>query len=232
MLSVLNQRSNTHNSCEDSVYVCENQDVIYGVVADGCSTGIKSHFASQALCYAVANNSGLQVTGDYTIMCIMRDLRRVANLFNLSAMNMLSTAMFFVYFKKDKRLKVRVFGDGFYFVNNVEFCIDQNNEPDYIGYHLWDEGAELNDFLSKYKEEVYEDVDSFHICSDGIMAIDRTPLHVEPKHLPGILMHPPMSANYLTRMWNLLKRDHYTLGDDLTIVSYATSNNESSTNKG
>ncbi len=231
MLSILNQRSNTHNSCEDSVYVHEDVDVVYGVVADGCSTGIKSHFASQAICYALANPnikkvSDIYTLSDFSISCIMMDLKKMTNLFNLGAMNMLSTAMFFIYFKNAKTLKVRIFGDGYYFVDNVEFVIDQNNTPDYLGYHLWDEREELQSFLDKYKEEVYENVNSFHICSDGIERIERSQLITEaPKYVPGILMHPPTSANYLTRMWNLLKKDHYTLGDDLSIVSYVTDNN-------
>jgi len=50
MISTLNRISRDHQTCEDNFMVHEDEFVIQGLVADGCSTGKKSGFASQLFC--------------------------------------------------------------------------------------------------------------------------------------------------------------------------------------
>lgn len=225
MISTLNQRSNFHNSCEDSIYVGHSYDVIYGVIADGCSTGTKSHFASQLIAYSVESNARFNtLLSDSFVKSILFDLRSSAKVLNLTDSNLLSTCLLFAYYPHLKRLQLRLFGDGVYYINDIEYRIDQNNEPDYLGYLINKDYSDIDKYLLKYPIIEYTDVHKFIICSDGIDRIERTVLQEPAKVDPlKLLLHPPTSANYLTRMWNLIKRDGFTLSDDLSIISYAGS---------
>lgn len=222
MLSILNVRANNHNSCEDSVFVDDaNEDVIYGVIADGCSTGIKSHFASQVIAYFVQLQQESDVTSDSFVMALYEFLYEVKGLFKFSEMNLLSTCILFSYHKPSKSLRIRSFGDCVYYVHDREIIVDQNNKPDYMGYHIGDTYSQFEAYMEKYPMSEYTNVERFMICSDGIKGIDRGMLQPPQTTNQAILFYPPTSTNYHIRMWNKLKRDGFTLSDDLTIVSYA-----------
>lgn len=231
MLSILNVRSNSHNSCEDSVYAMEDKEYVWGVIADGCSTGIKSHFASQAIAYFIGMEQDSSVPSNYTVRKLRDLLKQTKDLFKISHMHLLSTCILFQYSKNLKLLVVRALGDGVYYINegmdNREgIVIDQNNTPDYIAYHIDDTAHQFEQYLDKYPSVMYNNVDKFMICSDGIHHIDRADLLGAPIRNPKILFENPVTTNYHVRMWNLLKRDGYTLSDDLTIVSYVSENSE------
>lgn len=226
MLATLNKRSDTHNSCEDSFFVKETDELIYGCICDGCSTGIKSHFASQAICYAFEKTASnyinmFPITSERAVRAIIANIFMIKSILTLDNMNFLSTLLMFQYHKPSKKLLIRAFGDGFYSVNDVECIIDQNNIPDYIGYHLNDDYKNLGDYLDKYPERLYIDVEKFLISTDGIERIERGALQKEATIEPlKLLLHPPTGKTYLDRMWNLIKKDGFILSDDLTIVSY------------
>lgn len=222
MISKLNVRADHHNSCEDSLHYFESESFIDGIISDGCSTGVKSHFASQAFCYAVEE---LALNDAYTDDIVLKEVRErlidVKSALGLTEMNLLATLVLFHYNKNDKTLRIRVFGDGYYYVNDVEYVVDQNNTPDYFGYHLNDSIVQFNEYLEKYPEIVYYDVDRFMICSDGITRICRSAMQQDATVDPNkLLFHPPTTENYLERMWNLIKRDKFGLSDDLSIISY------------
>lgn len=222
MLSTLNVIARHHNTCEDSLFVKSNSSYIFGVIADGCSTGIKSAFASQAIAYAVETYLPALNTRNESVLLLRDTLIKLKELFQFSHMNLLSTCTLFCYDIHNKQLRIRLFGDGTFYVNDIEFNINQDNKPDYLGYHLLDDSVQFNKYLTKHPESIFDNVDRFMICSDGIANIERSILQIEPTKNPNeLLFKPPTSENYLQRMWNILKRDGYTLSDDLTIVSYA-----------
>lgn len=223
MLSTLNVISRQHNSCEDSVWVKSNSSYIWGVVADGCSTGVKSHFASQAIAYIVENHLPALNTRNESVFLLREKLNKLKDLMQISHMSLLSTCTLFCYDIRNKQLRIRLFGDGVFYINDIEFVINQDNRPDYLGYHLLDDIPTFTNYLNKYPESVFDNVERFMICSDGIANIERSQLQTEATKDPNeLLFKPPTSENYLQRMWNILKRDGYTLSDDLTIVSYAS----------
>lgn len=221
MLSILNKISATHNCCEDSFFVKENDYMIIGGVFDGCSTGINSKWASQTFAYLFGNAWENPVT-DYKIKSVRWALQSMAQAFHLmDTMQYLTTCLLFCYEKQAKKLSVRALGDGWYSVNGNEFDIDQNNIPDYLGHHLYDDASAFNTYLEHYKIRQYPDVESFIICSDGINSIQRSQFASETAIEPlARLLHPPLTVNYLERQWNILKRNEFTLSDDLTIISY------------
>lgn len=226
MLSILNQRGGNHNSCEDSVFVKETDTVIYGGVFDGCSSGENSHWASQTFAY-VFKKYMEDFFGDldYSVMLpAAKKLSTIAAMLNINTdTHLLSTCVLFYYNKAKKTLDVRCFGDGVFYVNDVEFIIDQGNIPDYLGYALKNATVEnLLQYFDKYPILPFTDVDRFIICSDGIQAIHENQYEPASVKWEELLLAPPASENYLKRMWNILKNKKFTLSDDLTIVSYAT----------
>jgi hypothetical protein len=220
MIATLNVRGGTHNSCEDSIYWQEVDDFIYGGVFDGCSSGYKSHWASQTLAYLFAK--GFQdPTTNLRASEVYNSLKMLAIMLGITEMSMLSTCILFSYNQLTKELKVRAFGDGYYYVNDIEYEIEQNNQPDYLAYVMRDDALPV--FLKMYTTKTYQNVNKFQICSDGIRSIDRPQLiDSQPKcsNPLSLLLHPPTGENYLQRQWNILKRDSWTIADDLSIISY------------
>lgn len=224
MLSILNVRSDTHNSCEDTVWVEENELGLYGGVFDGCSTGKNSHWASQTLAYLYAGvRSTYGILSDVATYMVLNKMRSIKKMGELTSDNFLSTAVLFQYNKTERKLSVRVFGDGVIYVNDVEHCFEQNNTPDYLGYQInATTSQEQYDYMDKYPVTVFHDVTKFQICSDGIKAITANQYEQTSRDPYALLLASPTSENYLKRMWNILHREKFSLGDDLSIVSYAT----------
>lgn len=231
MLSTLNIRSDTHNSCEDRFFVKEDEEYVRGVIADGCSSGTNSDFAAQLLCYAFQDlnqrtNEGWTFTENLSMRYVKNRMRSTMDVFNtLTDMNFLCTAIVFEYNKISKRLSIRTLGDCYYWINDIEYKVDQNNTPDYMGYYLNNIVA-FESYLDKYPVLEYENVEKFIITSDGIEKISKSTLQVQTNLDPlALLLAIPTSPTYLKLKWNLIKRDKFTLSDDLTIISYV--NNQS-----
>lgn len=224
MLSTLNINGNSHVKCEDSVWIKETEHVIEGGIFDGCSSGINSHWASQLLVYLFTNATNIlnsKSVCEHTVLYVLYALRELKVMLGLNVTNFESTALLFYYNKVTKTLFVRSFGDGCYYVNGKEYLIDQNNIPDYLAHHIHKTQKELVEFINKYPIQIYSDVENFKICSDGIKAIVSSQ-YEDVRNPLDLLLAPPTSKNYLPRMWNILKREHFTLSDDLSIISYAT----------
>ena len=229
MLSQLCVRATHKNQCEDAVFVKETASSVFGVVCDGCSTGINSHFASQLLCYIVekVKIDELRLTSTDVISDICWKFKWTKEVTQLSEMHLLTTGLFFHYDKKKEELSIRVFGDGYYYINGVEYCIDQNNTPDYLAYHL--NNVDYLDYMFKNPEFIHENVKSFQICTDGIKSFQISQFESSDKN-PSILLESPTSENYLKRMFNILTKNKWTIADDLSIISYTNVNQPESTN--
>lgn len=228
-LSILNRKSETHNSCEDTLWVDQNSKWIFGGVFDGCSTGINSHWASQTLAYLFRQSifslyaiNPIQALSDIAIKLIIGNIRALALAMGLDCMNFLSTAILFVYSKDTKVLYIRCFGDGVYYINDVEYIIEQNNTPDYLGYLINKNTEDINEYLKKYPVQTYDEVSRFIICSDGIQQVQAPQLlDTDPTIDVSKLLALPNNTYYLIRMYNLLKQQKFILNDDLSIISYA-----------
>lgn len=220
MISVLNHISGSHNCCEDSYFVRENEHFIYGGVFDGCSTGIQSKFASQLFAYAFESIES-NPTSNETLLLLWTKLQHIKIALGLKNNQLWSTCVLFNYNKQRKRLKVRVIGDGNFYVNDTEHVIDTDDKVSYISDNI-DQGlGAYYQWMQGFPIRRYDNVISFKICSDGIKQVSRSQFAPETtNNAMAMLMHPPTSPNYLARMWNILKRDHFTLSDDLTIISY------------
>lgn len=229
MLSKLNVRGGDHEKCEDSLFVVEDENSIRGGVFDGCSTGQNSHWASQTLAYLYERYARdpkvWSVVNNYTTRLVVQDLVGICQTLKKDEMHFLSTALLFEYNKESRSLYVRAFGDGSFFVDGVENTIHfPRNEPDYLGYLLRSpDYSTVSNYLDRYPIKVYPEVGGFQICTDGIEAFSisqfKDPKIIDPL---ALLLHPPDWGNYLARMWNKVRKDGWTLRDDLSIISYVT----------
>lgn len=222
MLAKLNKiASSDHNTCEDNFMVYENDEIIQGVVADGCSTGKHSSFISRLICDLFKVYSGGDITNNNSILeIIYYNLLPIKSLLQLSENRLWSTILIFRYNKLLRELRLRTFGDGVYYVNNEEFIIDQDDKVDYLLSHL----DKPSEYLQKNSLKIFYDVKSFAICSDGINSFSfpefkevEESKKIDPKKL---LLSENTSKNHLERKYNIIKKQGWQNRDDLTIISY------------
>lgn len=101
-------------------------------------------------------------------------------------------------------------GDGMYIVNDTKFVINENNTPNYLGYHLSRPRAHsmMVDVIEKMPTEHIEQI---VISTDGAQHIDYKPLLKNP-----IVWENP---DYLRRCFqNMQKHDPQTFHDDTTAI--------------
>ena len=228
MLATLNKRGGNHNSCQDSILVLENENFIQGGIFDGCSSGINSEWASKTITYILEFDlkkyKPFKIVNDYIIYSLITKLRGFKNhTLGLKNENFLSTMLLFYYDKKSKILHIRNFGDGIYYINGIEYIIEQNNLVDYIGDSLDLNMSEQIKYVNNHPIIIYKNVENFQICSDGIKAIIQNQF-IDPKHQPDILLKEPTSPNYLERMHNILLKNKFEFKDDISIISYFNNN--------
>lgn len=250
MIQILNRRSSTHpNHCEDSYWVSETDSHVVGAVLDGCSTGIDSHFASTLLKYSLEKAykhpaNLIQLLGstnydDYTdqmIGDVVFDLRSVQKQLNLDVLNLLSTIVFFVYDKENKTLYVKFFGDGSVSASVLEYTHDENNMPDYLAYHLNDSWSEFFKWVRSRKTLIFEDIETFAVCSDGIDSfVNVKNPHLDRSIAKDFLLHSEQFSTLktgLVKRFNILTNRNddlklsddlfcWDIQDDLTVIRYA-----------
>lgn len=215
MISTLNKISNSHNSCEDSFQLWHEDNVIFGAVSDGCSTGKNSHFASQLYCKCSAPNR-YPFLSDLHVINIYYKLEQYKKELNLDASELWATLILFSYNLGTETLRIRCFGDGVYYVNNFEYNIDQNDKVHY----LMDQ-KDILSYLEFYIGFTYSNVKNFRICSDGIKSLVLPSLRTSNLENPKeLLLSPNQSKNHLDRKYNILRKQNWINTDDLTIIAY------------
>lgn len=221
MISVLNKIGRGHNTCQDNIFVEEDEDCIWGAVADGCSNGYKAEFASQLFIYTL-QKLGKDAIRTHVLMLAAFDVSDIYSKLQMPSIHALSTTvLIFIYIKESKELYIRTLGDGFYKVNDDEYIIDQNNTPDYFGFHILGDLLETRKYLDKNPIKSYENVNSFTIASDGILSYQLSQFKedegINPKEF---LLQDIDSPKRLELRYNILKKKGWENTDDLSMISY------------
>lgn len=225
--------------CEDFL-VSENLGNQYqiGAVMDGCSSGKESHFASALLgkiLRKILHDMEFQQQSIFTEAPSARELSKTIfekvltllkqnrqNLF-LEQLETLSTLNLMVYDILRQVAFIHLTGDGFVAIDGKITEIDQDNKPDYLGYHI-------NEKFEKWyatQENLFEvkNPKDIAIASDGLDTFrsNRT-AQEEELDIPHFLLVDDSFAkmdNMLTRKFNILHKKHGFLpGDDLSIVRW------------
>jgi hypothetical protein len=140
------------NHCEDyTITETLGPDKILCAVMDGCTMGTDSYLASTLtgkLLRKIAVERRFQAFYEKTppLDCkaelkevmrrLMTELRTVKNLLFLNSDELLTTLILGVFDLQKKEGFILTIGDGLVYINGVYTEYQQNNIPDYLGYHL------------------------------------------------------------------------------------------------
>jgi hypothetical protein len=215
-----------HVYCEDDLFTFNDGDLYIGAVFDGCSTGIKSHFAS-ALYSKILRRScsvhdfeyaSLKAISQNIVYDIRDGIVRAKNLLFLDEMELLSTMILAVV--KDNKAFVTVSGDGcIKYDEQIVIIESEDNAPNYLAHYL-DNYARGTASLKEYE---FSFNDSLSICSDGIFSFaDQNRENMDLKIIQSLLEDRTLlkSEAMLARKYNLLLREGLTHYDDLSIVRF------------
>lgn len=154
---------------------------------DGCTTAIDSHFASTLVGKILRkiaiekgyeelyNSHNLSSDINDTLKAVLRELFKelviVKNQLMLERNELLTTLIILLADTKANAGIVLVVGDGLVSINGQVTEFDQDNKPDYLGFHL------TEDFDTWYDNQthkiIFEDIQDISIATDGIFSFEK-----------------------------------------------------------
>lgn len=174
------------NYCEDYLITAEiGKEKILCAVMDGCSMGTDSYFAATLtgkLLRKIANEysykdfisnqpNDLQQTLEGIIRQLFLELRGLKNTIQLQREEVLNTLLIAVIDCSNATGEFLCVGDGLICLNGEFFEFEQNNKPDYLGYHLHE------DFDTWYANQQQrlsaKQIRDFSLATDGIFTFSR-----------------------------------------------------------
>jgi hypothetical protein len=224
--------------CEDFLFThrIKNRYRIYAVF-DGCSTGIDSHFASALLAKTIKAElefidkedlESSELLLDALVYQSTQSLKEIRNALMLSTDELLSTLIVFVYDENTNSGNILAFGDGHVSINENDYVIDQNNQPEYIAYYLdmintyEDYEKYVTDYARKFKVEKLVEVS---ISTDGIDTFQKSEIVGTDEIAPdpkAYLLHNDFLRNnpsMLSRKCNILKTKFGLVNqDDIALI--------------
>lgn len=169
--------------CEDIVVHEQLGNDLYLIaVMDGCTMGKESVFASHLYAKVLRKASKRIYYESFydsivkekstvlsSIVCeVLSTVRNTQLLLDLEQEELLSTLLVAVIDTKTKSAEVLCIGDGLVCYNDQKVEFEQNDRPDYLGYHL------KNDPEGWYKDQkqrlTLNDLSDLSICTDGIFS--------------------------------------------------------------
>lgn len=201
------RRGNMHSEyCEDAIFhTTINDEWIIGSVMDGCSSAKESYFASILFSKLIKKackslpifsqfQTGLEFSelspkylGEYILNQVRKDIKTARKQIQLDKIEILSTLLIVVANIKTRQAWVNVSGDGYIEIDNNLIEIDQNNIPDYLGYHI---DMPFKEWLNNHsKSYEFKEFSQLSIATDGIdKFMDRVGTFPKNINSPNILL--------------------------------------------
>lgn len=149
---------------------------------DGCTMGVDSYMASTItgkLLRKITTSAGYRElrnkqplyteTEDYLkyiIQNLFEELKLVKNLLLLDKNELLTTIILLVLNKKQQNGALLAIGDGVVCVNGIIKVFEQDNKPDYMGYHL---SEDFDEWYSRQQQKIsLINIKDISIATDGI----------------------------------------------------------------
>ena len=170
------------NHCEDyTITETLGTDKILCAVMDGCTMGTDSYFASTLtgkLLRKIAIERRFQAFYEKTpsldckaeskevLRRLMTELRAIKNLLFLNSDELLTTLILGVFDLQKNEGFVLTVGDGLVYANGVYTEYEQNNIPDYIGYHLSEDFETW--FSAQHQVVTVDTLSDISLSTDGI----------------------------------------------------------------
>ncbi|MCU0393185.1 MAG: protein phosphatase 2C domain-containing protein [Thermoflexibacter sp.] len=165
--------------CEDFLMLIPvNEDLLVGMVADGCSSGKHSHFASALQCklmrkiiYSsyIDDRLSLQEIAIQLLSEFIKELKSFHKQYLLPREELLSTLILLIYSAKRQQAYMTALGDGGVLINKDLYEIDQDNRPDYPIYSIDSKEDELMAYFTE-QEYFIENPSQIGIATDGIFS--------------------------------------------------------------
>jgi hypothetical protein len=177
------------NNCEDHLYIGEyGKNKILCAVMDGCTTALESHFAStlvgkilKKICIEKGykefiEQDDLQLTIEENLKSILRDLlnelKILKNQLMLDSKELLTTLIIMLFDKNNEQGIILAVGDGFVNVNGEITEFEQDNKPDYLGFHL---SEDFETFYNSQKQKIeFNKITNVSISTDGIFTFEKS----------------------------------------------------------
>jgi len=234
--SVLKKGTDHPVNCEDDLFFSIAEPYYIGAVFDGCSTGKKSHFASNLyskILNKVLNTKTYQMfdDGDYSLEDIAKQtfvkffnkLKKIKHILSLNDLEILST--FIVAIVKNNQAYIIVSGDGCIVADDKEIKLESiENAPDYLAYHLNEKVFDV--YENNIKKFKFDNIQNgLSICSDGIYSFRNPDSSKAYSNVIEDLLYDKKlidSEAMLARKYNILtnSKNGFSNYDDLSIVRF------------
>lgn len=232
------QRGEFHTHyCEDFLI---NEELTYNqrliAVMDGCSTGKESVFSSilfGKILRNIAKKTGYkffvekEVTEPKTTLKnilkeLFEELKLLKKKLDLEFNELLSTLILGVVNSNGTIAEIIIIGDGLLCVDGKEYHFEQEDKPDYLGYHL---NEEFNLWFEKQEQRIsIEEFQDLSISTDGIYSFKNLKNKEDQKEESEIIQtllieKPEVSAtNFIDRKIIELSKEYQIPTDDLAIL--------------
>ncbi|MCK7556918.1 protein phosphatase 2C domain-containing protein [Chitinophaga sedimenti] len=202
-------------------------------IMDGCTMGIDSHFASTLTgkvlrriavehdYRAFYENGQPPVIADQ-LKAILKEListlKTVKQQLLLDPKELLTTLLLLI--TDNKHGQLLAIGDGVAHINGQLTVFDQDNRPDYLGYHL---EKDFEDWYGAQTQRLYfEQPEDVSIASDGVLLFERTTAEISNINPMEYLLRDSSradKADMLELKLKTLEFEHGLVpGDDLAII--------------
>ena len=180
----LSQRGAFHLNHNEDAYVIREigSDKLLLAVMDGCSMGKESHFASTLLSkllrkivkeisyrdFIKRREKPAQTYLEEILEALFTDLRALKSQLHLEVVELLSTLIIGVLDKRLQALELLTVGDGLVCCNAQLFEYEQEDKPDYLGYHL---AGDFKTWFAKQTQKLsISQVKDVSLSTDGIFS--------------------------------------------------------------
>ena len=170
------------NHCEDYLFIGDiGDDKILCAVMDGCTMGTDSYFVSTLTgkllrkiakekgykeLYNVETHFDIEDCLKSIIKELYKELTITKNQLMLDQNELLTTLIILLVDKKENNGIALVIGDGLVSINGKTIEFDQDNKPDYLGFHI---SEDFETWYSLQKQKIlFNDIQDISIATDGI----------------------------------------------------------------
>ena len=126
-----------------------------------------------------------------------------------------------IYDIRDKTAWVNISGDGIVVHNGIMHEIDQQNMPDYLGYHL---DIKFDNWFEKHTHtQVFDNITDISISTDGLTKLKKNPQRVsyDQDVVDLFLIQKPRGSEQnalLNSYLSLIEEEKYIPYDDIGII--------------
>lgn len=227
------------NYCEDFLVKEElTSNEILIAVLDGCTMGTESVFASilyGKILRKIAKNKfyeeffskqkqelNLQTKLKIILQELINETKEIKNKLGLETNELLSTLILGIIDTKNNNAELITIGDGLICIDGQLTEYEQNNTPDYLGYHLTENFEEF--YKNQHQKLSISNFSDLSICTDGIFTFknleNQNHQKSESEIINYLLIDNQESEfdNFLDRKIRNLKKINHVVTDDLVII--------------